>query len=305
MRSVSSQSCPDIEIIVVNDNSTDNTRRLLGEYAKQEPRLHLIDLDKNVGAHLARASGVMAAKAMVLGFLDADDWFHQDAIKRMLHALEFDSADTVICGIQFSSREGELGQHKLKFAHEEAVDSEILRRFCDLSFGTGSLCNKLYRREVLEPFISHDFGETVAINEDYIVNFGVFSVAKRVCLLPDSLYYYRQHSLSVTASPLSAKAFAGMLRAYVLCLETYSGLGHSAREQIDILYARQLRFECYRVSSPIELEEFSEHLAESLKRLADIHPTAIYKLIHLFEIPYASPRNKFDFKRLLRGFRRA
>jgi len=296
LRSVTVQTFRNIEIVAINDGSTDATQELLMEYARQEPRLHIINLPTNVGVHRARAHGVMAARGKILGFLDGDDWIHPEAIERMVSALEENDADIVVCSVQFSALDGGLGAHKVKFTHEEVVDTEILRRFCTLSFGTGSLWNKFYRREVLESFAIHDFGEIVPINEDYIVNFGAFFAAKRVCLLPDSLYFYRQHSYSVTASADRARAFVRMLRAYVLCLEAYSHHGVEIKKLIDLLYATQLRFDVYQVEDCNELDEFTDHIAESLRRLADIHPTAVYNLCHLFDVPHYKSQVTQKFK---------
>ncbi|QQS55646.1 MAG: glycosyltransferase family 2 protein [Candidatus Competibacteraceae bacterium] len=289
VESAASQTYSKIEIIAVADGCTDGTVDILRDYGRHDSRLHIIALDKNEGVHLARVRAMSAAQGEFVGFLDADDWLQPEFVERMVSAMTLGHADIVICGIRYATKDGTQGVHKVRFGRSELVDKDILRRFCDLGFGTGSLCNKLYRREAIEPFLSQDFGETVPINEDYIVNFGAFATAKRVCLLSNTLYFYRQHPSSVTASSHRAKVFALMLRAYIVCLETYVGRISQAEELVDTLYAAQFHYDAYRVDSRIALTEYADHIAESLKRLAIIHPTAIYGLMHLFEKPARRP----------------
>jgi glycosyltransferase involved in cell wall biosynthesis len=243
----------------------------------------VIDLSANVGVHLARARGVEISTGDVIGFVDGDDWIHPEMVKRMRKALDETQSSISICGILSSSVAGRIIGSKLKFRKNKIIDGNILTRFCNFEYGTGSLCNKLYRRDVISGASGREFGETVLAGEDYIVNVGAFAKAKRVVLLPSSFYYYRENPESVSRSWGQARRFAQILRSYVICLETYATSKDVDMQLIDALYRRQLRFECYRVSDTPDLDQFRENIALTLNRLAAIRPEAIYSIAHVFD----------------------
>lgn len=282
--SVLKQTFRNLEVIVVNDCSTDSTSQILKSYEGRDQRLRVIDLPVNRGVHEARAHGVSASRGDSVGFVDADDFIEPDCIERMVQSMASADADIVICGIRFCSPSGTVGGFKVRFSGPQVIDKDILTRFCSLDFGTGSLCNKLFRRGVIEQYATASFGEELTINEDYLVNFGAFLAAKRVFLLPDALYFYRQHPSSVTQRGAAAERFSKMIRAYVIGLETYAHAGSDARDHIDMLYSNQLRFPCYRIEDVDELDRWFGHLGESIVRLAKVHPAALYRMCHLYDV---------------------
>lgn len=282
LKSLSRQTYRNIEIIVVDDGSTDGTVSQVLAYKKHEGRLRLEMIRQRKGVHRARIHGMKKACGQYLCFLDADDMMDENAIEYLVTASVRHDADVVISGIRFISEDGIPGKYKLRFPHNRLYRTGILSHYCTWELGTGSMCNKIYRREIIIPFLK-DFGETISINEDYLVNFGVFQKSKRVLALSSVLYFYRQHQSSVTYQPDRAKSFAYMLRAYAVCLETYGHMGNDVLEACDALYRKQLKFKSYTVPEPKKLSDYSEHIAATLERLMRVHPEAIYRLCHLFD----------------------
>ena len=282
LESLSRQTYKNIDIIVVNDDSTDETASLVSTYQEHEDRLRVVTMDQRGGVHRARIRGMEVAHGQFLCFLDADDVMAEIAIKRLVTTLVRDNADVAIGGIRFISCDGVPGEYRLRFPRNRLYETDILSNYCAWKFGTGSLWNKIYRREILTPFLQ-DFGELISINEDYLVNFGVFHQAKRVSVLSEALYFYRLHQSSVTADSDRAKSFVYMLRAYVVCLEVYGKLGSDVRKAIDALYRNQLQFQVYTVPEPRKLSVYAGHLAVTLERLVRVHPEGVYRLCHLFD----------------------
>ena len=215
LESLTRQTYRNIDIIVVDDGSTDGTTSLVSTYQGREHRLRIVTMPQRSGVHRARIRGMEMARGQYLCFLDADDVMAEDAIERLVTTSVRDGADVVICGIRFISADGVPGKYKLRFPGDRLFATDILSHYCAWRFGTAALWNKIYRREILAPFLQ-DFGELISINEDCLVNFGVFHRVKRVSVLSDVLYFYRQHQSSVTADSDRARSFAYMLRAYVV-----------------------------------------------------------------------------------------
>lgn len=94
--SVCNQSLQNIEVICVNDGSTDNSKEILENYAKQDSRIHILS-QKNQGAGAARNLGMQVARGKYLSFLDSDDIFEPLMLETMVRAIEKDDADVLVC----------------------------------------------------------------------------------------------------------------------------------------------------------------------------------------------------------------
>lgn len=283
--SVLGQTLSDLEIIAVDDASSDGTGALLDRLAATDARLRVCHNPVNLGVHATRAAGVSSARGEYLGFVDSDDWIAADMYAQLLKAAQIDRADIVVCGAVCATGLDQLGEPKVRFTRREVVGSDIPGRFSRLEFGSGVLWNKLYRAEVIRPHALRPLERSVDAAEDYIVNFGAFADARRVVTLPESPYFYYLDPASATRRASLAESFCRTLRAYVVCLESQAGGGPGRRGEIDQLYVRQLRFSSYAVRSAEELMPWGDHLRESLRRLAQVHPAGIYALIHTFELP--------------------
>lgn len=284
VESILRQTHRELEVIVVNDFSTDDTGCVLDGLAATDSRLKVVHLTENAGVHGARSRGIGEADGEFIGFADADDWIAPEMIAALLaEATHGKGADIVICGAVLATGIGETGRHKVRFDRREEVKDQLLERFCRFEFGSGVLWNKLYRAGLIRPHAQLRLERKVDAAEDYIVNIGCFAMADRVVVLPETYYFYFEHPSSASRSASNAKSFSRMLRAYVACLESYSSSLRDEFERITDLYAYQLSMPCYRVPSAEELAPFREELQESLDRLARVYPEGIYAMVHVFD----------------------
>ncbi len=95
MRSVLNQTYRDIELIIVDDGSTDNTASVVRSI--EDPRIRYISLDKNSGANTARNTGIDQAKGDYIAFQDSDDEWVPDKLERQLAAIKDNNADVCFC----------------------------------------------------------------------------------------------------------------------------------------------------------------------------------------------------------------
>ena len=93
--SVCNQTLSDIEIICVNDCSTDNSLEILEEYASKDNRIKLIDFKENKGAAVARNAGIDEAKGEYIGFVDSDDFIDLDFYEKLYNKAVKSGADCV------------------------------------------------------------------------------------------------------------------------------------------------------------------------------------------------------------------
>lgn len=159
MESLTGQSMEDIEIICVNDGSSDRTAEILREWRNRDRRVRIID-QKNSGVSAARNSGMAAAAGTYIGFVDPDDMVERNMFQRL-----FDAA-----------------------AEKEA---ERFRRGTPWSRCAGTVWNKLIRRELLEEN-GLRFVPGLRQGEDLYFCLMLLTFAPRLLILPDQLYHYRR-----------------------------------------------------------------------------------------------------------------
>lgn len=100
LESIQCQTLSDIEVIVVDDGSTDNTREIVGAFASKDVRISLIK-QQNSFAGVARNNGMKHAEGEYLYFLDADDFIAETMLEDMVDRMEIDSSDVALCRSEY------------------------------------------------------------------------------------------------------------------------------------------------------------------------------------------------------------
>lgn len=290
--SILCQTYRNLEVIVVNDCSTDGTAAIADRYRSMDDRVKVVHLSQNVGAYAARIEGIAVATGEFIGFVDSDDWIDVRMFGDLIQAAIDRVADIVICGAKIVDPNGTILGPKVTIPNRKVVEGDALERFCRFEFGSGVLWNKLYRAELILAHYAGKFsrGPDCPVDYDYLVNIGCFSGAQRVALVPDAHYSYFERTGSISRAGNPPLEFAQTLRGYVTCLEAHAGGLGDRICLVDQLYSGLLTMPCYRVSDASGLNPYSEEIAESLRRLADVHPQGIHALIHAFDPAISSKR---------------
>lgn len=190
IKSIVNQSYSELEIIVVNDGSTDNSLSLCETIAAQDDRIKVIS-QENAGVSKARNTGIRLAKGEYVMFLDSDDYMLPDMCKTMVDVLLNKRADCVICGIQ--EPKGGL------WCPQENIDYSTLADFkkdfiYQLNTELLSPCwNKIFKKQL----ITHLFNEDISFGEDLIFDLEYLNNCNRVSFITHYLVY---HETQVTDS---------------------------------------------------------------------------------------------------------
>ena len=97
--SIRSQTWREIEVLMVNDGSTDGSRAVCQEYCEKDSRFHLIDQEKNSGVAESRNRAIAAASGEYLQFADSDDWLRTDATEKLVEAARTSGCELVVAGL--------------------------------------------------------------------------------------------------------------------------------------------------------------------------------------------------------------
>ena len=175
--SLLAQTYKNLEIVVVNDGSTDDTAAVLDRYAAQHPQIKPIHKE-NGGVTSARLRGVAEATGDWVGFIDGDDVAESDMYSHLLRNAKAYDADISHCGYQVIFLDG-----RINYVHNSGQlrIQDHLTGVRDLLDGRqieSSLCTKLYRRELFAG-LAEFMDLTIKNNEDYLMNYYLFSRAKQ------------------------------------------------------------------------------------------------------------------------------
>lgn len=173
--SVLNQTYQKLEVIVIDDGSTDGTGAIADAYAEKDPRVRVVN-QKNSGSSCARERGIAIAAGSYVAFVDSDDEIEPDMLERLLNnALNY-HADISQCGILYCFYDGrrkpKYGTGKLTVLERDDGLRELIRG----NTMEPSLCNKLYAARILKDSCPDT---SIAFNEDLLHNVVLFSRSER------------------------------------------------------------------------------------------------------------------------------
>lgn len=209
VRSVLGQTMPDLELVVVDDGSTDGTPDRLA--AVTDPRLRVIRLDPNRGVVAARNAGVAAARGRYIALLDADDIAAPERLAIQLDRLERGEAD--VCGSGHVVWNTATGRRKRGKQHLRDADLRALLTVYS------PLCNSSVTARA-EVFKSHPYDERYRYAEDYELWVRLAESGCRFTACPERLVTYRVHPRQMSTGNLQAleAAFHAARERYVASL---------------------------------------------------------------------------------------
>lgn len=194
MDSVTGQTLKDIEIICVNDESTDDSLQILQEYAAKDNRVQIIT-QKNAGAGAARNNGMRHATGKYLSFLDSDDFFEPDMLEKAYERAEKDQADFVVyksdqyhtekdefVEVNWVVRQEEIPPYQ-PFSHRQ-MTGNVFKVF------VGWAWDKLFRKDFVEKY-ELTFQEQRTSN-DMLFVFSAVVLAKKISVVPKVLAHQRR-----------------------------------------------------------------------------------------------------------------
>jgi len=189
--SVINQTYRDLEILVIDDGSTDGSGKICDEYAGKDERIKIFHTE-NRGLSAARNLGLDEAQGEWIGFVDSDDWIEPDMYEVLLKRAEESEADVVECGVykEYSDRTVERKREECQYSGTEAVN---LLLQCKLS---NAVWNKLWKNDC---FSSIRFPEG-RVFEEYATTYRLFLDANYISTVAESEYHYFKRKGSLSTS---------------------------------------------------------------------------------------------------------
>lgn len=197
------QSYKRLEIICVNDASTDKTELLLNGLVSKDNRLRYICLEENKGTDNARFVGIKHATGSFISFVDQDDWLSEDAVMTLVNSAIITNADIVEGNITRV-----LGQHGWirRYHHRDSktiVKPELFEKYFISFFGVNILnvavWGKLYKKALFDnPEIQPSY---YRLGDDLLLSMRLFLAAERYVITDDNVYFYRYGGVTSRYNP--------------------------------------------------------------------------------------------------------
>lgn len=194
--SVVNQSYHDIELIIVNDGSTDKTGELLDSLRQSDKRIKIVTKE-NGGVESSRRIGLKYANGDYIIHMDQDDMYRHDAFEMFVHKIEETGADVIVANhvrffllpyFTFGKCNAKSMQIEKVISHDVFMDKYFVS-FFGINDLPVNIWNKMYRKEFLNRIPTPP--KTGHIIEDLSYNMHVLPYASKIAIVPDVLYYYR------------------------------------------------------------------------------------------------------------------
>lgn len=204
IQSLVKQSYKNIEIIIINDGSTDQSKNLCDFYSKSDHRITVIHKNNNEGVTQARLSGFTHSKGDFITFVDSDDYIHLQFVEIMVNTALCYNADMVGC--QYFHVVNKNIYKTAKRPKEGVYNEQDIRQFLMTNFLFDDVTGKagtnpfLWTKLIKRPFVSETLkvGKELWYEEDLVGTLKLLQTIKTMVILPDYLYYYSQHNNQVT-----------------------------------------------------------------------------------------------------------
>lgn len=239
LESVTGQTLSDIEIICVNDGSTDGSLQIMQEFASKDSRIKIVQKE-NGGLVSARKAGVEAATGEYIGYVDSDDYIEPDMYEGMYQTAREQQVDMVTCGYFLEGNyttthfdtvdSGLYADDKMDYLR----DHSIYRMEKKETGLRGALWCKLYKREILKK-VQLEVPESISIAEDKVCLLHYLLHCKSVYVMKEAFYHWCIHGESMShKANLNYLNCVNEVYKYLVSLYEHENFTERMRNQVEI-----------------------------------------------------------------------
>lgn len=215
LNSIVYQTYTNIEIICVNDGSTDESSKIIEEFKSKDKRIKVIN-QENRGLAEARNTGIKNIKGEFVAFLDSDDWLQEDFYKLLISRICQDNSDIAV-GETHYYYDDKISKNEWVNYYNFKNDKLIIKNVEDKQnlIYSCACWNKVYRTSLIK---DNDlwFPKGLYI-EDVPFTFTAICLSKKVSLVHNAILYYRQHNESIMSKIFSFQRIFDIFEIYKIC----------------------------------------------------------------------------------------
>lgn len=235
------QTHKDLELILINDGSTDNSLELCEKFAKLDSRVQVVNKPKSEGAGPARNDGIDKANGEYLMFIDADDQIENNMVERLLDAVVSNNCQVAACGYETYVEGSETADRENIFLPQKVYrGSEVQTLFAQYfpEGMVGYLWNKIYDAKLIkEKNIRYPDMRRL---QDGVFNVEFFHHAESCCIIEDILYHYRLNAQTDMFRKLPKNYYDLISQFSKSFIEKKKEWGSFSNEKIAVFFLNEL-----------------------------------------------------------------
>lgn len=198
LESVINQTYKNIEIILINDGSTDNSINIINEYKQKDERILVINRE-NRGVLYTRLEGLKKAQGKYISYIDSDDWIEKNMIEILYNKIIKYDADVVKCEYAYNNSNianGTLNVKEDKFIKKEEFEPLFYDKFF-IDMNVHNLWDQMFKKELIVDCLSY-INTDISMGDDLEINIQLFKNIRNILFIPDVLYHYRYNCDSIS-----------------------------------------------------------------------------------------------------------
>ena len=237
--SILNQSYKDIEIIIVDDNSNDNSCKIINQYINSFSCIKYLKNDTCMGPALSRNRGLELACSEYVLFLDGDDWIDLNCLEKSIKKFESDpNIDVVLWEIKTAYEYNRISS-RYKYLYDNVITNNMALSLLSHSFENEYFLSpllgcKLFKKSLLD---NNSIVFFDSIYEDDAFTFMSFYYSNKIALITDSCLYYYQHSSSLTHH-FTEKYITDFFKTFIYL---YNQLGNQPKEYFYKFFTKSLQ----------------------------------------------------------------
>lgn len=259
--SIINQTYGNLQIVMINDGSKDNTWNLLQEYASKDSRIEVYHQD-NHGVAYTRNQLLSKIRGDFFLFVDSDDWIEPNMVEFLINQAKEKNADIVTCSNIINDNPRTDGIKSVKEYNQE----EIINAFLCHTWFNGSLCNKLNKVTLLH---NEQFHCGISYGEDALFMWHLLQYANRVVVTNEQLYHYRMNENSISHGSYDQRKMSGHLVWKTISSETAT-LWPQYKDIADATFAISDMWQLYyalksKYPKDENIMKFQKHVRDNLR----------------------------------------
>ncbi len=295
INSVINQTYKNLEIILVNDGSTDDSIKICKKYAKKDNRIIIVN-QKNKGVGEARNHGIDVSTGNFISFVDSDDTMDENLYKELIATQIVTNADIVESGAKVI-----LGKDNEIFPYEKNdkiiiyENHDYMKNYLNFSLNV-SVWGKIYKRELIGDIRFPNLN----INEDFVF---LWEIVKRTNLFCENLnvnyHYYLDKEVSLSKAPFSSDNMTMISHIEDVVNDVkniYPDLNKTAKNHYNACLLHTMVLYYLYLKSEIGEDLFIEEKDEMLEKSENMEPITSYLLLH--EAEYDVKKLREDIKKI-------
>jgi glycosyltransferase involved in cell wall biosynthesis len=209
--SVINQQYQNLEIILVDDGSTDNSADICDTFARENENVKVIHTE-NHGVSSARKAGILASSGKYITFIDSDDFIDERMYKYLHDLITSGDFQIACCTYQLAYDDTVIKPDNDKETIKEYTFPDLIKNLYEDDLW--SLCTKLYAKDLFDKV--DELSSNLSVSEDLLLNYKLFKNCKNAIVSNKKLYYYFRHSDSVMAKSIHKKRIQDSMKSYQL-----------------------------------------------------------------------------------------